>query len=182
MKHIFLLFISVTLLFGLGEMSKIPADEKVLLTNILSNLSLSKTSNKNKIKLYKTFDFALESGWFSNYAGNDSLESSKLEKSSVKTAFVKIVTKKRIYDFVFVYFPKQRQVLIKKNQYISANADAILEKYEEEKAKKENELLHENNNYGMLRQKGYLSEDVYYIDGKEGIVNYNSLIILDLNK
>jgi hypothetical protein len=181
MKRIILVMMFMFLpLFALGSLSSISSDEKLVLDGVLKNLSLSNISDKQKREIYDAFSFAFEDDWYTTFNGNDALKISKLDKESVKFCTLKIVNKNRLVDFVFIWYPNQKQLFVNSNQYVSAESDLILDKFEEYKKNSEENLLNESNNYGFFRKKGFLSETIMYVDGKSGLVNYSRYQILEI--
>jgi len=166
--------------FALDELSTIGEDNRKVLDRVLKYLDLDSTSKYSKSKIYKKFDYALKKNWYLTFLHNKSLSNSKVSDSDTKFLVITIVDERNIFDITLIHFKKQKQLQIITKQYISGKGKLLLEKFEELKKDKKNEVVTETDNYAYLQEKGYVSDSIISIINDFGMIVYIDMSKIDL--
>ena len=165
MKKLLLIALLAAQLFAVSSLSTIGESERNLLDAVLKELKLDTLDDAGKEKVFKTFSYGLERDWYAKWNSNDTPSVTKVSDADTQFVDLTLIDENRIYNFTFVYFSKQKQLFVAVKQYISGSA------YETKVDK---------DNYAFYSKKGYMDDNIVYIDGSGGMVVYNSMSVVDL--
>ena len=180
MKKILLLLVLSVQVFAISSLSTLGESEKNLLNSILKQLKIDNISEEKKQEVYNTFNFALEKDWYAKWNSNDTLTSSKVGNAETQFVDLSIIDENRIYNVTFIYFNKQKQLIVGIKQYISGSPKLVLEINDDVKKDKKYENKIDKENYAVYSQKEYANDTVIYVDGTTGMVMYNRMVFINL--
>ncbi|RUM46212.1 MAG: hypothetical protein DSY46_00360 [Hydrogenimonas sp.] len=166
-------------LFALDDISAIPESQKKVVDSIILKLDTPNTQKVRKIILEQLQPF-FEKDWSAHWVTNYTAANSKIEKSDTKFVDVMIYNNERVTNINFIFFKKERQLVIHIKQYIEGQSDNILKLYNKTKKNPDYERENETDHYAYFTKKGYMDVNVYHIKSPCGMVIYESTEFKDI--
>ena len=168
---------------ALGGFESLTDTEKKVMKSIATQLGITDTDNSIKMKIYDASSFAFKGKWGSYWTGLTELASSKFKDANEKGVIEIAINNSESGTFFLTYFykPEVNQIMLFTKQIRHTNKKALLDVFEERKAKKQDyNLKHEGSNYGMLQENGKVNYEFYHVSGGTGSIVYQSQTAIDL--
>ena len=167
-------------LFALDTISAIPEAQKKVLDNVIIKLQLPDNKKVRKIIFDKLQPFFIKE-WSAHWTTNSTAANSKIKKSDTRFVDLMIYHNGRVTNINFIFFKKEKQLVINTKEYIEGKSDPVLQLYNKTKNNDAFELGNEANNYAYFNKKGYMEVNAYHIKTPCGMVIYESTEFKDID-
>ncbi len=183
-----LLFLILSLTFtantyALGGFDSLGESEKKILSQIEEQLGFKDPSNKIKSDIYNAISYVFESQWNSYWFGLTDLSKSKLTTDKNNGFYELTVNNKNNGTIfaTFIYKPEVKQITIITRQVRHSTRKPVLERYQELKNNEaENKLIHETDNYALVRKKDYVDFSYFHLNSDTASVVYLDMRVIDV--
>ena len=184
MKKIGFLFVCLAFAgnaWALGGYATLSGDEKKVADAIKSNLSVSEED------AYQIFDIHIKGyldskDWQYNSFNNESLTSSKVQKSSNKALYLNFVTDNRFINVSLIKFSAEKQVQIHALETLPRSSQTAIEKYNSLKADSAYSIDQDKAEFSVFTKKGYIKYVKIMVYSGVGTVQYIDFGTYDLKK
>lgn len=167
--------------WALGGYGSLSGDDKKITDTVRAELEITED---DAFKIYDVFlkDYLNTKNWQYNLYDNQSLKSTKVEKSSNKTLLVNFVTDNRYINLTFVKYPIEKQILIQSIETLPRTSQDALQKYDSIKNDAAWQVDSDNSEFSSFTKKDTTTKVKILVNSGVGGIQYIDFYTFNLKK